>query len=250
VSVAAAVLALAPRLYWPLDDATGPAASDASGNGNPGVYGGAFSLHQGGPEASTFSTLLYGTGTCKSVGTTPVLAPPLTMMCYVAGVQLVNAHTAILDNTDPSFAVRGHAWNWTTGGLGASAIEVIRPSVGITALAGVITNSQWHHMAFSVSGAGAWKNYIDGNLVGSGAGMTSNNCIAGDKFGTGANGDIYYMAHAALFNTQLSDANVASVPAANTTPVPPDNLQVITNADLAAILAALNSILASVRKVY
>lgn len=45
-------------MYWKLDDPTGPAASDSSGNGHPGAYGGVFSLGYPGPEAGTFAAYL------------------------------------------------------------------------------------------------------------------------------------------------------------------------------------------------
>lgn len=250
VGIRAAILADSPLLYWPLDDASGPAASDASGNGNAGVYGGNFQLQQPGPEATTFSTYMHGTGGVNSVAQTPVLVKPYTMEVWIAAVNLGQNGASIVYNGLGT--ARGSGLVFSTGGLGASQLNVLRGGISSGATSYLIANLMWHQLVLDHTAASVANLYVDGALVAGFGGNTTNPIVAGDKFGCGPGvfSDSYYMAHCALWNIDLTAAQVLAHYTARVNNTEPPGSPVGLSDSLATLLVDLSSVLACVRKTY
>lgn len=249
MSIATVTLGQAPRLYWKLDDPTGPAASDSSGFGNPGVYGGQFELGVPGPEAGTNAVVISDGGLVQTVGATPVAARPYSMTIWVVAERLNPSQIAVM--YDGNGNSRGMGVLWDTADPTSEAIRTlvggvtIRPILGSLPLGGA-----WHHIALTNNAAtGATKLYLDGVQLE--APLLAPNVIAGtDKFavGSGLQGALWYAAHAALFNIELTAAQVLAqftAPAALQAP-PPVSAFGITQ--IQSIDATLAEILAAVTK--
>jgi len=224
VSISTVILGQAPRLYWKLDDPTGPAASDSSGFGNPGVYGGQFQLAQPGPEAGTYACVISDGGLIQTVGNTPVAARPYSMTIWVVAERINPAQIAIM--YDGNGNSRGMGVLWNSADPTSEAIQTLVGGVVVRPILGQIAiGAAWHHVALTNNAAtGATKLYLDGVQLE--APLLAPNVIAAtDKFsvGSGLSGALWYAAHAALFNVELTAAQVLAqfnAPAALQAPPP------------------------------
>lgn len=250
MSIATAILADIPQVYWPLDDATGPAAADASGFGRSGAYGGSFTLLQPGPEVGTFAALLASQGNVASIATTPVAVRPWTLDCWIATPILPSTNQSVLSNANG--AVNGETQFITPGATFWNS-AVVRQGVAFGANAPIfVYDSAYHHLGFSADAAGNVIIYLDGTAVQTQAGQTINATNAGTVFQVGSTAvhNPMYVAHAAIYNTQLSGVRMLAHFNARGAVQNPPGLQAISVADLSTVLADLNAILASVRKVF
>lgn len=245
------MLADAPALYWKLDDPNGPAASDSSGNAQPGVYAGTFSLGLAGPEVGSHAALFQDGGIVFSLGATPRLVRPFSFDCWVA-TQFVQP-TQQNGQYNGNGSLNGIGWQFAAGVSLSQPIDVLVGGIAIGAAAGTVPVGSWHHIAFVSNVTQLTSLYIDGVLVYGPANTGPINAIgAADKFQVGANkgGQLLYIAHAALYAAALTGVRVAAHFAANVTAQSPSPVGGVTSVDISSINAKLADILASVRKIY
>ncbi len=206
MTIAAAVLADAPLLYWKLDDPTGPAASDSSGNGRPGFYAGLFNLGLPGPEAGTLSALLQTGGYVLSVAPSPKLGHPWSMDVWLAPVTVMPTSTVLVYNGLSNST--GDGLVWAPVGQQQNAFALIRGGLGIGGAIGGKFPGSWHHYALTVDAGGNYNVYQDGVNVGV-ATLAANGLAATDPFVVGGVGaELAYVAHAAFYGVALTPARV------------------------------------------
>jgi hypothetical protein len=247
VSIATAILADAPRLYWKLDDPTGPAASDSSGFAQPGVYSGTFQLGQPGPEISTNSALLLDRALIYSLNQSPVFGLPESMECWLATESLQTAQNTFLDNGRGVAPTTGMSLAFAAGSGLNQPVNVIINGIATGVANGNILVGAWHHVVLTKTAAFITNIWIDGvNTyvnVNTGANTGLN---AGDKVQIGANlpGQLLYLAHVALYNVALTAAQVAAHFAANTTPQGPQPVSAVTSGTTTALQDILSAFVA------
>lgn len=247
MTIRSVILGLSPYLYWPLDDATGPAASDASGNSRPGAYGGNYSLLKPGPESGTFSAQFGPAFAQKAAPSYIASGQTATLMCWAAHAAVDPGLHTILQNLSASTG-GGFDEQQGTGGIFQGVIG--RNGIGTTGLSFVLLDNNWHHYAIVFTNTGVTA-YVDGVNVGSSAAanaFTSATAMA-------VSGGYGYFAHFAAWNTALSQANIQSVYNAPAAIVQPGftslgqaNQQ--ANSDLASVLTKLDQIIAAVIRTY
>lgn len=208
MTIASAITALSPALYWKLDDGTGPAASDSSGNGRPGVYSGQFQLGNDGPEAGTYSCLFQGGGIVQAAGGAWANQAVVSFMCWVAMAAAPPAYSSVFGS---STTLGGGTICTQASGATLGQLAFTRNNVGNTVLAQWYPDARWHHHALCSDGTSTIY-YLDGVNVGSvGAGMATPTNPSIRVTGPA----MFLAAHFALFpGTKLSAANVASVASA------------------------------------
>jgi len=237
MSIRTVILADLPTLYWPLDDPTGPAASDASGNGHPGVYSGTFNLAQPGPEVGTFAALFSEGALVFSVAGTPVRLRPFSMECWL-GPQLIEpAQNNILYNGNGN--INGVGVLLAAGTTLVQPIQVLIGGNAVGAAVGSVQVGAYHHIVLTTDVTQLTNMYIDGiNVYLNQNTGPMNPIAAADKFQVGANkvGQSRYVAHAALYNFILSPAQVLAHFNSNVTPQGPQPIGGVTGIDISAIL--------------
>lgn len=243
MSISTAILADSPYAYWKLDDASGPAASDSSGNSRPGVYGGTFYLHQTGPEAGTFAAYLQS-GTVQSLNHVTFTTKPYSLEIWVAVV------------SQPSSGIICYIGNGSTSGsgpvfAGGPSFQIFRGGIGNTGAFGFLPDQNWHQYVFTHDGSANWIFYMDGVQVSSGNASANNMNTSTDNYflGGGSNYRANF-AHFAVWNSVLSSARVSAHFSAAGTLQPPAGTFIIQSADLTTITADLAAILAAVQKTF
>lgn len=222
MTIRSVILSQSPTLYWPLDDATGPAAADASGNGNAGVYLGKVGLQQPGPESGTFAALFDAGGGVKTVSSSPRKVVPFSMSCWVALANVQpSSNVAIYNGRSDS---TGAGLVWAPGNSLGNPIQLLRGGIGLGGAVGSVTVVSWHHIAQTWDATNAVAEYVDGALLVGSPGVPFNAIGASDWFIAGAaslGGQLLFAAHVALFSVALSAVQVAaqfSAPAALQSP--------------------------------
>jgi hypothetical protein len=208
MSVRTAILADTPLGYWPLDDPTGPAFSDASGNGRALSPWGGSTTHQPGPEPGTYALDLLGNG-CGSPATFPTAARPWSMEVWVAFTQnppAANANVLYYGDSGRSgsgLIVQPSGANWQ--------LTPIRGAVGYGSTIGVISIGPWHQVAFTHDAANNFVAYVDGKQVSSQTGQTANNPAAGDRYvWIGQSPLTARFAHLAFWQSILTGAQIGA----------------------------------------
>lgn len=212
MTIASDILARGPILYWKLDDASGPAASDSSGNGRAGAYGGPFTLGQYGPEPNTRAVQLAAGGIVQRQGVVQLITAPWSWVWYMSiNAVATPSNTATVINGAPSFN-RG----WFTRYNSDNTIQIgYYRSDGVQTTSAAATmpvwNKWWHAHAVVFNGAGAMSYYLDGTLVCSQASQGLSSSVQGGDFLTvGANYGAVY-AHFAYFDKALTQADVTAI---------------------------------------
>ncbi len=259
MSIASTVLAQTPAVYWKLDDPTAPAASDSSGNGHNGIYGGTFSLLAKGPEDGTFAAWLSGGGAVVSGAASPSLGRVShTYSFFVSYSQANTGSRDLVGIGDAARTLRGTSAGITvsspaTFGSWGRCLPTVSP--GSTTIVPYPVNL-WHHVAVVFDTAvNLVSNYIDGVLDRSLGYPTP-----GASYVVSANPDPFIvtvagsaiMAHVALFTRALTAAQLLTIaanvpvwPFSERIPLVSDGTvatltqQVADTATLAAILAAV-----------
>jgi len=211
MSIRTAILADNPLLYWPLDDATGPAASDASGHGNPGVYSGQFFTQQRGPESGTFATLFNGVGEVASLNPSPQRVEPWTIEVWVAQVNLYQVGGALAYNGAGN--ANGSGLVWIAGNINDNQVGLSRGGVAIFASGYSVQDGLWHQYVTTRSAVPQITIYVDGAVVQPlQAGGAINAIPAGGLFhaGPGTIAEREYVAHVALWNSVLTAAQISA----------------------------------------
>ena len=246
MTIASVILSQLPTLYWQLNDATGPAAADSSGNGNAGVYLGKIGLQQPGPEANTFAALFDAGGGVKSLTSSPRKVVPFSMSCWVALANVQpSSNVAIYNGRSDS---TGAGIVWAPGNSLGNPIQLLRGGIGFGGAVGSVTVVSWHHIAQTWDATNAVAEYVDGALLVGSPAVPFNALGPNDWFIAGAaslGGQLLFMAHVALFSVALTAAQVAAqfaAPAALQNPA-----TVGTESGNAALLA---DVLKYVHKIY
>jgi hypothetical protein len=211
MTIQTAILADSPLLYWPLDDATGPAASDASGNGNTGVYGGSFLLQQRGPETGTFCVYFNGEGEVASLAQSPQRVEPFTIEVWIAQQALYTAGGALAYNGTGTS--NGTGLVWETGNVNQNQLTLLRGGVGLFNTGYGVQDQIWHQYAMSRSAVPEIQVWVDGAIVAPlQVGGAMNAIPGGDKFhaGPGIHAEREYVAHVALWPSVLTSAQILS----------------------------------------
>lgn len=249
MSISGGILADAPSLYWKLDDTATPFA-DSSGHGNTGTSTGLVLLQQQGPEVGTFGIAMSGACSIITVGGTPVVPTPYTMLVWLAPILNPTINSVFIYNGNTALRGAGAALNATPPS--AQEISPLSGGGAFGAAGGVLLSSRYHQFAVSQSVASDKAVYIDGVQVIFAAAVPTNPVSAGDKFRLGSAAScFYYAAHAALFPAVLSPSQIATQYGlhddfAN----PPFSNPPISSIDLSFIESQLAAILAAVRKTY
>jgi hypothetical protein len=247
VSIRTAILADSPTLYLPLDDPTGPAASDASGNHHAGIYYGSFMLGQQGPESGTTCAYFADQSGNALLPNQPFgNVFPWSIEVWLAINSFPSAAQAFAYWADFSNN-KGMGYTLTSGGLVNNKLGVNRYGVGQLTSTTIVPNNDWHQYVFTQgrSGVTQFDCYLDGvsiaNFV---TGYNAN--IAGAGY-MGCGGLQSYCAHFAFYSAALSAVQVANHFSARTGALPAPSTTGTNNTPDQAIL---NQILASVRKVF
>lgn len=252
MSIATAIAALNPTTYWKLDDASGPAASDSSGNGHPGVYGGNFLLRQPGVEVGGFSTLFTNNGIAHANPAAWCTSAVLSMMGWFACVVPPNALGGIAFATN--FSTVGGEITLTPSGSTFGQLGVTRSNISNANANVWLMDNQWHHLAVVFNGGASFLT-LDGINIMSPGGI---NNPSGTNVGVGTPTGVFYAAHFAFWNNiALTLAQVDSVVTGATLPLlaPPGaggsaaSYPAILG-DLDTIILDLAAILAAVRKTF
>jgi hypothetical protein len=247
MTVRSAILALGPTVYWPLDDPTGPSASDASGGGHPGLYYGAFQLNQPGPESGTLSTFFYNnTGNVLLLNQPFGNVFPWSMSVYMAVSAFPPNAQAFLYWAD--FNARGMGYTVTNGGVVNNVLGVNRYGVGQLLAGFLIPDNDWHLYTMvqgRTSPAVLWELYRDSTLILSNASGYNANAAGIGLMGVG--GLSAYVAHFAFYSSALTLAQVGTLATSRVGPASAPSAIGVSPTGSDATLAA---ILASVRKIY
>lgn len=249
MSIASAIAALSPTVYWKLDDATGPAASDSSGNSHAGAYGGGFALHQPGPEASTFAAKFSNGGDAQLLAAAFMSHAVSSMMVWMAQVA---PHTQYGEFLGSSTATTGGSLDAQPSGVTLGQLAITRNNIANTVVNQWITDAHWHHYALVFNGASSFM-AIDGVSVFTIGGPNTPvnpNLIAASQ-------GVALLAHAAWWdNVALTIGQIAGVSGGFTPPlqIPPAASGTASYQDLLDAIATLqsttNSVLAAVQKTY
>lgn len=251
MSIATAIAALTPRVYWKLDDTSGTVAADSSGNAHPGTYTGAFVLNQPGPEAGTKAVLFNGASQVTSAAAANVNGHSYSMLLYAAFISAPVNNTIFLYNGVTNARGSGLAINATPPA--ANIFSPIAGGIAFGAGLGALFDSKYHLIGFTEDAARNVLVYVDGVQVGSHPAFGTNDATAADAFLVGiTTGDLWYCAHAALFSAVLTPAQIASVVSAvsGTLQIPPGGGPGITQSDVTSMLDLLTNIYAAVHKVF
>lgn len=226
-SLESTILSYAPYAYWPLDDASGTTARDASGNGHDGAYAGAYTLAvaeapfdaalglAGAGWVNVFSAGLAGAfASARDAGTMLLFVRPTSNAGQLDAMNLVTASpnarslTTVFYGGDDKYLETDRI---IPGGTSTFLYDII-PAINV-----------WYlHVATWDVSAGEGRLYINGALAysdasGSTWGATAlteayiGSLINGSGSGTNWVGQI---AHVALFDTVLDAAAVAAIYAA------------------------------------
>ncbi len=155
---------------WHFDEGTGLTTADATGHGHGGsLSNGPVWIESSAPLAfaSVAGTTVSLNGVNQSVtvsSTTDLNAYPLTVTAWVKTARtafsydgIVNKYLSGSGNGYSLHLYNGHLYAYYFRGDGASHVYPTDPGLD----GGVIADGQWHHLAFTVGGAGG-KLFVDG----------------------------------------------------------------------------------------
>jgi Concanavalin A-like lectin/glucanases superfamily len=210
VSIATAIAALAPTVYWKLDDATGPAASDSSGGGFAGVYGGNFSLLAPGPETGTFAAVFNGPsgatpGRVSLAAQTALTTNKFTLLVWMANLSADAQLASIIACS--SVTNGGSLTGQKTGS--APILGVTKNNISNTPLTNSILDSLYH--CYAVVFDATTRVVVDGIQVGT-AGGNPNAANNGCTMSVASNDIQGAFCHfAAWNNVALTNAQIAGI---------------------------------------
>jgi len=258
VSIQSAIIALSPGVYYPLNESTPNTAVDWSGNLRDATYGLPKPTRITGVETGTYAQVWPSAQACFSKTPTPFAANGnFSFLAYVAvASQNGPANAAFAGNEGVTSASGVTVGLSGAGAYGANSRgNLIRQGTAINSFnADWITDQFWHQIACIYS-APNYSIYRDANLVATIAPGTYTVPNGGGKL-VGSVPDPCAMAHWAWWNSAITQANLASVVAAETDRTSPPwvygqgviNPQIQT--DLTSTLSLLNQILAGIKHTF
>lgn len=230
MSIATAILADSPVVYYKLDELSGSVAVDATGGGRAGTYAGGITYGIGGPEVGTTAVrFIAPNGYVIYNAQTPVLSPPWTLECWLALTARGTADQYTIANTGTPTV--GAALLFQPSGINTT-FNVVRSNIGFSNSGGLITDTNWHHVVWTIDASNNLSIYLDGTRVLNQAGqnVNANNSTSRWRTGTVNAGETSCAyAHTALYNVALSPAqvNVHYLAASSPPPTPPTGLSAI-----------------------
>jgi hypothetical protein len=205
------VLADSPIRYWPLDDASGSTADDATNNAD-GTYSGTPTLGVAGPIAGATAVSFLAASSQQVLCPFTGLSTAWSLRLWwksggTAGSVIFRDSTAsngwlmILTNSDADVQLRANGTNRTITGLGTT-----------------LDNGSWHEIVVTSSGTQVIT-YVDGSAVDTWSVSAAASTVATPfRFARNGTAASYYTgsyAQIAVYNTVLSGARVAATYAAS-----------------------------------
>jgi len=211
MSIESDITALGPVLYWKLDDPTGPAASDASGHGHTGVYGGGFTLLQYGPEPGTFAAQFAAGGSVLCTNMAQISAAPWSA-CWYASRDVI-ATPASGDEIGGGNRTVKRGWFFNIANTEQGAISWYTGTGAVAATTLVTTpvwNKWWHAYAVVYNGSSSLTMWYDGTMVATATPTTTTWATSVDPFGVTA---VYgvVVAHLAYFDKVLTGPQISAI---------------------------------------
>jgi concanavalin A-like lectin/glucanase superfamily protein len=211
MSIETDIMGRGPVLYWPLDDATGPAAVDASGNGKHGVIGGSFTTHQYGPEPGTFALQLASGGFVTRTGMPMITSGQFSMCAYISRNHLATPTSGVEWIQGNDSGQRG----WFLFANNAGQVQVKAWGAVGSGTMGLQTtpvwNKWWHAYTVTFQTVNIWTLWIDGTQMATVASNgVPNLANSGDTFGIMAPYPCVY-AHVAYFDKLLTTADITAI---------------------------------------
>jgi hypothetical protein len=214
------VVALSPIAYWPLDDASGSTARDASGNGRTGTYSNV-TLGATGPVSGGAAASFNGSTSFVNVYSASLAAAfngaEVTLMGWAQATNWVAGVTLF------KFGVNGNNDVYIQKNNTSDRFEgfyVAGATTDATSETGGQTSTAWRHAAITVSkAADQMRLYVNGvqvgttqSTLGTWAGTLANTrCVIGAADTALSNPWLGNLAHVAVFTRALSAADVLSL---------------------------------------
>lgn len=208
-----AVLADGPVAYYRSDDAAGSAtAADSSGAGNTGVYVSPTTGFQapGGPASAGGTALRLPAAGAATVSANVALSSPDTFTTEVWFTTVTHAGQRLVQFAD-SASGNVTATDRTVSLSNTGQLLFVVAGTTISSAAGY-ADGAWHLVTSSLGAAGM-KLYVDGALVASNAGVTAGMGIPTGYWRMGGQVGQWFsgtLDEAAVFGTQLTDAQIAT----------------------------------------
>jgi hypothetical protein len=214
VSIADAILALSPGMYWKLDEGGGTVATNYGSRSLDGTISGSVDLTVPGPEVDTTALRLFLGG--------QVVSPPMDVVTPGTTSVMLWAST---DSTGTNGTVYpiwnvGDPANRTARGYymleqhSAMGSPIFRFNVGAGVASGTPNAARtydWHHYAMTYqTGANGIKFYVDGLTPSQATGSSIVNCQTTDPFLLRCD-EPMVVAHVAYFNRVLTQAEIKTV---------------------------------------
>jgi len=246
VTLKSAILALAPTIYWPMDDVSSSVAADASGNGHPGSILLNTAVGAPGPETGTtcFATSTANAGV-QIAGTNPLTGTgPFTMLVWVGMAAMPSVHNVLIYNGISSGTGDGE----TTNG---QSLDELYGGLGFRATGFVLSLGFWHQVAYRIRPGIDESTFLDGGAPNTAAAGIPN-AVVGANPCLAQTPNPGVIAHAAFWNSALTNAQVAGVFAAGpgNPAAPRISGRNSTDADILALENKLDAVLAAVRRTF
>lgn len=232
---AGTVLADGPLLYWRLDEASGTAVADLSGQGNPGVASGSYTRGATGALASEPGNAAITLTAGQVVETNPTsgLAARFTVEAWVRTTSANGGLVVGLNSGSGPAASDDRVLYVGTDGKARFGVGG-GPARSVAVSTAVVTDGKWHHLVGTVDGNGAGVGndtatlYVDGGVQGTASKASAALSSGSWRIGTSAltgwpsappsgalTGSIDEVA---VFNTPLSSTRVKAHYDAGVTP--------------------------------
>jgi len=218
-----AVYDMEPSLYWRLDESAGTTVADSGLWGNAGSIKNGVTLGQPGGLFGYPGTAANFNGSNGLIvaGTSAVNPTTYSVSTWFKTTSTTGGKLIGFGNASSGLSVKSdrHIFIRNDGKLdfGAGA-DVVSPLA--------YNNGAWH-LVVGTQGPAGMKLYVDGQLVGTNSSTSAQNYtgwwrIGGDKVGTGASSNYINgtLDESAVFNTQISAAQVTALWAAGNAPPP------------------------------
>lgn len=220
MTYSAEVLADSPLLYWRLGDASGTTATDSSGNGRHGTYGGSPTLGTTGLLTGDSDTAVSFDGVDDAAtysGTILTTASTVTVEAWAKAAAVANQDT-LLEVSGTNVSVR-----WLIGPTAAQTFAIVNPAgsgQATIALPAVISDGVRHHLVITYSDTTDTASvYVDGSLVATGSisgTVTLSEVSLGRRVDT-TDPSVVTIDEFAIYRTALSSTRVAAHYTAGTT---------------------------------
>ena len=211
MTISADILSRSPVLYWKLDEATGPAASDSSGHGHPGAYGGSFTLHQYGPEPGTFAAQFAQGGFVTCTGFPQIGSAPFSVLWYCARQTQPTPSGGdewIMGNRN---FTRGYFFHVFSGDTCRTELYQATGTLNSGSAFTIPTwNRWWHAYALVWNGSTTMTMWVDGSQVVTHTTSNLSTVQSADTFGLNATYPMV-VAHLAYYDKALISTDIAAI---------------------------------------